>query len=104
METAQESENYGAGQAPKSKRKLWIASVIVVILVVTVGVVVYVIMTNKPKGDTSAAVTTVPQVPSKEEVGQLMASLDDKIDQAVDDQASASAAINEASTPLKVDF
>jgi hypothetical protein len=46
----------------------------------------------------------MPQMPSKKEVGQIMTSVDDKINQANADQAAASSALSEAATPIQVNL
>ena len=89
----------------KSKRVLWII-VAIAVLVVAASAIAYVVLTDK-SGTGSTAVTSPtpePQVPSKKEVNQIITSVDDEIDQANADQASASAALKDASTPVKADL
>jgi flagellar basal body-associated protein FliL len=88
----------------KSRHILGTVIVLVALIVAATGTIAYLVITNKPKPAVTAAATPTPKIPSKDEVGQIMTSVDGKINEATTDQAAASAALNQASTPVKVDL
>ena len=91
-------------QAPaKKKNKLVIVIALIAFLVIA-SIAIFVFVTGQKKEASVILTPANPQVPSKEEVGKIMSSVDGKIDQASTDNTSANAALKEASTPIEVNL
>ena len=89
--------------SPNSKRKLVVAIVAVVVLIAIAATAAYVIINNQTRSSVANA-GPAPAIPSKDEVGQLISSNDDDIKAAAVDHSAAAAALEQASTPVKVDL
>jgi flagellar basal body-associated protein FliL len=101
MDVPEESSTFN--EVPtKSRRGLFVVGALVVVIIAASVAAYFVLVVNKPKDSTTAS--AMPEVPTKKEVGQIMTSVDDEIKQANTDQAAASAALNEAATPIQVNL
>ena len=91
-------------QEPAKKKNLSIIIATIVLALVVAGVAIFFVVTGQKKEEAvaPASASTAPKVPSKEEVGSIMSSVDGKIEQANSDNTSANAALKDASTPVEV--
>lgn len=100
--------SYGpVGSSPKkSKRLVWVAAAVAVILTAITVAVTVAILNNPQKTENattaSPSPSAEPQVASKEEVERNLTKLDENIKQAASDQARAKAAVKDDAAKAKV--